>query len=191
MLKEIIKKCANLIGRDDIVLEIENKNSIEEIEDNNLRYEVIRFMHYYNTISSGVFEKHLKLEFCENIASNSVGELSFNRFSRKVVKVLNIQDENGREIKFSTSPFSVITDYKNCLFKVTYNYVPNRANDLNDFIEDIPLEYETVLCYGIIMEFLSSVGKYSESIFWRDKFCLLLFNLDSKKERRVKSTYCV
>ena len=191
MLKEIIKKCANLIGRDDIFIEIENKNSIEEIEDINLKYEVIRFIHYYNTISSGVFERCLKLEFCENIASNSQGELPFNRFSKRVVKVLKIQNERGREVKFSTSPFSVTTDSKNYLFKVTYNYTLSRANDLCDYVEDIPLDYETVLCYGIIMEFFSSIGKYKESDFWRDKFCTLLFNMDSKKERRVKSTYCV
>ena len=191
MLKEIIKKCASLIGRDDIIVELEKKSFIDEIENPNLRFDIIRFMHYFNTISSGVFESHLKLEFCEKIASNSVGGISFNRFSRKVVKVLKIQDENGREINFTTSPFAVITNFNNRLFTVTYNYVPNRVNDLSDYVEEFPIDYETILCYGMIMEFLSSAGKYSESEFWRDKFCLLLFNLDSKRERRVKSTYCV
>lgn len=193
MLKEIIKKCANFMGRDDIVraLEDSTKNTFEDFEDDEIKYDLHRLMLCYNNVVTSVFENYLELIQTEEIATNSNGEIFYNYLTKLPVKIIQVEDMSKNLINFKANLKFIKTNYSNKLFTITYRYVPKEAKDLDDVIETFSPSYEMAICYGIIGEFLSFCGKYSESVSWKEKFENLLFNLKTKRERRVKSTYAI
>ena len=191
MLKDIIKRCAYLLNRIDISDTLVDVDEIEEIDDSEVKHDVLKLIDFYNSVSSSVFENYLELDFCEKILSNSESKISFDRFSKTPIKVLKVETENKNKVGFDCGVFDIIVPEPKRLYDVTYMFVPDRVYELESSTDFLPEIYQDIICYAVISEFLASISKYSESTYWREKFTSEIFKLNSKKERRVKSTYCL
>ena len=189
MLKDIIKRCAYFLNRDDIVKELDDADEIDEITDDKIKLEVLKLVDFFNIVSNSVFENYLELVFCEQILSNSDSQISFDRFSKIPVKVLNVETELGSTVNFSNNAFFVKVPSPKQLYSVTYRFVPGQLTELTDNTEFLPLIYQDIICYGILGEFLATISKFSESTYWKEKFTSELFKIKTRKERRVRSNY--
>ena len=63
MFKDLLIKCCNLVGREDLSLEVENASKIDDILDISKKNEIINFFSYYNYVVCSIFENYLRLEF--------------------------------------------------------------------------------------------------------------------------------
>jgi len=191
MLKDIIKRCSYLLNRNDILRALDDADEIDDITDDEIKLDVIKLIDYYNTVVCSVFENYLELVFSEKILSSADSKICYERFSKMPVKVISVETELNNQVKFTKAPFCIFVPKSKELYNVTYRFVPKKVKDLGDKVECMPPLYRDIICYGILGEFLAGTSKYSESIFWKEKFTSEIFNLKTKKERRVKSTYCV
>ena len=111
--------------------------------------------------------------------------------SKFPVKVIKVEDENGVKMDFYSTPNYIKVNSSNKLCFVTYKFLPLEVKDLSGKIIENSSINHRILCYGMIAEYFAGKGKLSESEFWNKKFTQELFNLKSKKERRLKSTFCL
>ena len=75
MLKNILIKCLNLIGREDIILELEKYDSVNEIESADIKNEVIKLINTYNFVVSAIFENYIELCVTEKVMSYSQSKI--------------------------------------------------------------------------------------------------------------------
>lgn len=191
MLKDIIKRCAYLLNRTDIYDELDSAETLSDLETSDVKSEILKLIELFNIVSSTVFENYLGLLFCEKLLSNSESKISFERFSKTPVKVKKVETESGQKINFSSEVFAIKVSEPKKLYNVTYRFVPSKIYELDSSTSFLPEIYQDIICYAIMGEFLASISKYDESTYWRERFSSEIFEINSKKERRVKSTYCL
>lgn len=191
MLKNILIKCANLLGRDDISTELNKSNKLNEITDNSVKNEIEKLICFYNFVTSLTFETYLNLTFTEKIHSDLNSKIEFYKFSKQPIKIIKIEKDNGEFVKFVSKSSFILTGVSNEPLNITYNFLPDDVKDFDENINYLDLKTMKILCYGIVSEFLASKGKYSESEFWNNKFLFELFKIKNNKERRLKSTFCL
>ena len=190
MFKDLLIKCCNLIGREDLSLEIKAVNRLDEILDKNNKNDITNLLGYYNYIICSIFENYLKLTFTERVTSNSNSFIEYFVLTHRSVEILKLEDENFVCQDFIVKANFVVTPCPNKTYYITYRYTPDLVKD---FTENIILPKdlnEKILIYGIVSEFLASKGKFEESEFFNNKFLYEIFKLKTHKERRLKSTFC-
>ncbi len=191
MFKHLLIKCCNLIGREDISNELRTVESVDDINNAEIKNDVMKLISYYNYVSCSLYENYLKLFFTEKITSNSKSQIEYFVFSYKPIKIVKVEDENLEKVDFKEYPSFIITPAPKRDYYVTYRYSPLNVKHLAENIK-LPKDLdERVLCYGIASEFLASKGKFDESEFFNNKFLYEIFKIKSKKERRLKSTFCL
>lgn len=188
MLKDIIKRCAYLLNRVDISDALEEVNQISDLDGSDVKRDILKLIDFYNSVTSSVFENYLELTFCEKILSDGESKISFNRFSKTPVKVINIETESRNKVHFESSAFHIYVPEPKKLYLVTYRFVPNKIYELSDSTNFISENYLDIICYAVVGEFLASTSNYSESTYWRERFSSEIFKLNTKRERRIKST---
>ena len=191
MFKNLLIKCCNLIGRDDIVEELKNANLIEDIVKNDIKNDIFKLISYYNYTVTSIFENYLKLEFYEKINSNYQSQIEYFFFTFRPIKIISVKDENMINQHFLVKPTFLQVNCPNKPYFVTYNYTPKEIKDLSDNIILPKIICEKTLCYGVVSEFLASKGKFEESEFFNNKFLFEIFKVKTRKERRLKSTFCL
>jgi len=191
MLKNILINCANLIGRDDIVLELKKYEKLSDFNDENIKNDISKLLCFYNFITNSIYENYLDLVFCEKIMSDSKSSIDYFKFSKNPIKIIKVENENFKPIFFDVKPNCIITNYPNKLLYISYKFLPDAVNDLTDDISYLDRRLIRIVAYGIVSEFLASNGKISESESWNKKFLFELFKLKNNKERRLKSTFCL
>ena len=191
MLKDILKKVANLLGRKDIAEELEKSDKLSDITCKSIQSDISNLIMNFNFIVSAIFEHYLDLIYCDKVASNSSGEIDYNKLSFHPLKIVKVEDESFYVMDFVSRCNYLKVCSPNRLYYVSYKFVPNPLGDLTDEVSFFTSEVERAVCYGVAGEFLSSNGKYSEANFWSEKLISELFKIKAKKERRVKSTFCL
>lgn len=191
MFKNLLIKCCNLIGRDDITSAIKSVSKIEDIIDNDIKNDVLKLMSYYNYVVSSVFENYLNIEHTEKVTSNSSSQIEYFVLSYIPVKILKLEDENFTNISFISKPGFLITNAPNKEYYITYRMVPPKINSLaENIVLPKPLN-EKIICLGVASEFLISKGKFDEGEYLNNKFLYEIFKVKTHKERRLKSTFCL
>lgn len=191
MLKDILKKVAVLLGRNDISAELDKSDKLMNITSVNLRNDISNLVMHYNFIVSAIYEHYLDLIYCDRVASNSNGEIALYKLSFRPLKVLTIEDDDFYKYDFFVRNGRIKVCSPNKLFLVSYKFTPEPVGDLSDELDFFTPDVERAICYGVAGEFLSANGKFSEANFWSEKLLTELFKIKSKRERLLKSTYCL
>lgn len=191
MLKDILKKVTTLLGRNDLTSELEKQDDFTKISSESIKRDIINLITHFNFIMSSIFEHYLDLEYCDRVASNSDCQISYNMFSFKPTKILKVEDESFYNFDFVAKCDYLRVCSPNKLFLVTYKFVPPPIQNLSDEVSFLNEQRERALCFGTASEFLCANGKFSEAKFWSDKMFSELFKIKTKKERLLKSTFCL
>lgn len=188
MLKNLLIKCASMSGREDLVSKIEQATSLADISSE-FKNDVKLLIDCFNGVMSKTFEFYLELYTSENIVSNAEKQIVYSNFSKTPIRIESVEDENKNPVSNVIRCYYIEVPKANEKYVVNYRYIPKFIRDFSDDISYIDSRLETVFCYGIVSEFFASKGNYTESEFYEKKFLTSLFNLKTKKERRLKSTF--
>lgn len=189
MLKNILIKCTEIMGRDDLSEVLKNSSDVDLIENQNAQNDVLRLINFFNYTTNYVAENYLDLMFNEKLKTDSEGKLYYYNFCFAPVRIFSIISESGKHIQYEITPNYVLTKSPHSTFSVTYKYTPNECSNLES-MPDFPKNFNIdILCYGIVSEFLASKSQLVESEFWKKKFLNRLFKSKLQRERRLKSTF--
>ena len=190
MLKDILVKCANILGRDDIVSVLNSTDNLDSVEDTHLQADISKLISYLNFTVNTICEHYLELTDIDKVKSNSEGKIFYHNFHHYPIKIIQVKDEKKFPTVYQVFTNFIVTDRPNRLFYVSYRYVPKLVLKLDEDIT-LPLKInENVICYGVVSEFLASKRKYNQSVYWKDRFMLEVYKLKVYRERRLKSTFC-
>ena len=190
MLKDILVKCANILGRDDIVSVLNSTDNLDSVEDTRLQADISKLISYLNFTVNTICEHYLELTDIDKVKSNSEGKIFYHNFHHYPIKIIQVKDEKKFPTVYQVFTNFIVTDRPNRLFYVSYRYVPKLVLKLDEDIT-LPLKInENVICYGVVSEFLASKRKYNQSVYWKDRFMLEVYKLKVYRERRLKSTFC-
>lgn len=189
MLKNLLIKCAMVCGRSDIADEIKNNLKLDDISDRAIKSEIVNLIDLYNFVASSLFEFYIELERCDVVSSDADKKIDYSRLSRTPIKIKFVTDENHKNINHSVKTEYIKINNANTVVEVTYNYLPDKVVGFSDDISYLSTNLEKTIIYGIVSEFFAGKGKLTESEFFERKFLTSAFNLKSKRERRLKSTF--
>lgn len=189
MLKNILIKTAEIVNRDDLLLAIKKATSIEEIENENIKSDILKLISYFNFIINDIFENYFNLNTTETIASDENNRIYYSNLKFKPSKIISVKTPENTQTIFTIYSTFISTNSPNLEYKVEYNYIPDDILDFNVEIE-LPINLNTkTICYGIASEFLASKDQFEKSEFWKNKYLFEIFKSKIKKERHLKSTF--
>ena len=188
MLKKTLIKCAQLLDRDDLIDELTNSNSINEITNKQIKTDIFKLITYYNFITKIVYEGYVDLVREDDFISGADRKIYFNNFLFKPIKILTAKSGEKDEY-FQIFYDYVVVQKPNMKYKIKYKFIPEEMRDFCDKSYNIYVVSDDVLAFGIVSQYLASKSKYNESEYFNCKFLNKLFNLKYKKERRLKSHF--
>lgn len=189
MLKDYLKKCAIVLNRDDILNAISSFNTVSEIDNNQIKNDVLRLISYFNFTVKTICEDYFDLTDTDSFVSDENGRVYFYNFAFAPIKILEVLD-NNKKINFFSHPDYVDLKIPLSNFTITYKYLPDDKTDLSEEVGLPKILSDRIIIYGMVSEFLASKNQFSESEYWKNKFLYELFKFKVKKERRLKSTFC-
>lgn len=192
MLKNLLVKCAQMIGRDDLANYILSQSTEQGAgEQSALASDTARLLDCYNNATFLLFDSFLTLTKTEKVSANAEGKLFYYYLSSEPLRVVSVKKESGESIKFNVLPFYISTAYPFKILTVKYNYCPKRACSIFEEL-CLPKSFpDNLLCYLIVAEFLATKNELDRSEFFKQKFTDSIFNFKNKRERRIKSTFCL
>lgn len=185
MTKDIIKLSATLLGLTDVIDQIEEPTNNTAKETSDKIEDLILFT---NFVVREITKNYLPLSHTENIYSNENCQIPFINFSKTPIAIKSIKNQSYQPVTFNLYPSFVKVGFPNQQYQITYNYIPNKIETIEQKL-DLPfgLGYETV-SYGVASEYALSRLLYDEADMWEGKFKNSLENIKSKHgERRFYS----
>lgn len=189
MLKNFLIKCAMLLNRDDIIVALQNTNDISDIENEQIRNDILRLINYFNYTFSSLCENYLEITHTQPISSDSNKNIYYYKFDFAPLKILYIYDEFNNVVNFKIYSDHILLSESNKTYFVNYKYLPPEISTLDSELKISDI-LKKILCYGVVSEFLASKNLFNESEFWKTKFLNEIFKVRNKRERRFKSTFC-
>lgn len=189
MLKNFLIKCAMLLNRDDIIVALQNTNDISDIENEQIRNDILRLINYFNYTFSSLCENYLEITHTQPISSDSNKNIYYYKFDFVPLKILYIYDEFNNVVNFKIYSDHILLSESNKTYFVNYKYLPPEISTLDSELK-ISDTLKKILSYGVVSEFLASKNLFNESEFWKTKFLNEIFKVRNKRERRFKSTFC-
>lgn len=185
MLKDTLLKCSLLLDRDDLYQELSLNEKIENLSNSQIKSDVLKLINCYNFISNFIYENYIDL-ICSNLVmSDNNKKIYFNMLEYKPIKIISAEKSNRNEY-FSVFANRIEVNSANAKYNVKYKYVPHEVYELDEEVFYKQGLSDDIVVMGMAAKFLASKGKFNESEYWNDKFMFKLFNLSSKKERRLK-----
>lgn len=130
-----------------------------------------------------VVENEIAIEYCPLILTETFqtkdGNVNYSDFKQKVLRIIQIHDDDGNNVAYTLSPSYVKADQNK--FNVQYAYCPGekRLIDSSDLGEDMRLP----LKYGVCCEYCLTQGDFEEAKVWYEKQLRKLKELQEKRER--------
>ena len=190
MVKDIINKLARMCNRNDIIFEIESKNSVSSIQDAGVKSDVLFFIELYNEVSKITFETYIELKKKDILCSNTKCEIPYYAFEFMPIKILAVESEKREKVDFEVGATSLKLNSPNLSCVVTYCYSPCEVSDLNDETGYSEI-FENLIISGVLSKYFMAKGRITESKKFEEIFLKESFLLNSKRERRLKSTFCL
>lgn len=184
MTKEILKLSATFLGLYDVVSFLNNPSTnINE----DIRNQLDELLVYMNYILREVTKEYYPLSYEEDIYSNEQCEISFQSFSKNIISIKEVINENNN-VTYNIYPTYIKVGKPNTKYLISYNYVLDSVKDINSELI-LPLGLEPfIICYGIASEYATSKLQYDEANMWESKFKNALQSLKFKViERKFNS----
>lgn len=190
MVKDIINKLARMCNRNDIIFEISSLNSVSNIQDASIKSEVQLFIELYNAVAKLTFETYFELKKKDILCSNSSCEIPYYTFEHTPIKILEVESEKSEKVSFKAGASAIKLSSPNLNCVVTYCYVPSEVSDLTDET-GYSKTFENLIISGVLSKYFTIKGRAEEGKKFEEMFLRESFLLNSKRERRLKSTFCL
>lgn len=171
LVKDIIKKSAEILELNDILdyFADPSETPSDEVAENINRI-LLAINITNNTIASQYFEivKKVTINCADGIVPFS--DISSN----EIVEIKNVQDLDGKKIKFRVMADGV---YVECgTWDFIYSYLPDTLSETSD-IDYYTKVGSTLFAYGVVAEYLFLNGDINNAYFWDKRFKEELFSL--------------
>ena len=185
MLKDILIKSAELLGRDDIIAELNNPTNQT---NNSLQNDILRLISYYNFVVQNLCENYFQIEHTDTLKSNKDRKIYLSSLSFQPSKILSVKKENSNQF-FSTYSTYILVPNSSVIYNINYSYIPDQILDINSK-EILPKNLsQKIVCYGIVSEFLACKNLFNESVFWNNKFMFEIYKSKTNSNKRLKATF--
>ena len=191
MLKDILIKCFTLTGRDDLAIRLSGYNKILDITDQDLLKEVQSLISHFNFVSHSTFEHYLEFEKSNLVSSNDNRQIDYSKLSSSPVFIKGVEDENYKKVNYTAKTEFLLVPMANTAYYVIYNAIPDEVTELTSDTSHLSSLTEKIIIFGTVSGYLASKGKFAESEYFEKKFFNEAFKIKSKRERRLKSTFCL
>lgn len=194
MLNDILIQCAEMIGRDDIAIFLQKQkdggfsdNYDCNCNEKNMICDINRMIDSFNFTTKSLSEEYFELIKIEKFSSDSERKIFYHNFSSAPIKIISVRDENNRIVNFTAKTLHLEVPSAFKIFEVKYKYSLPTIRKLNEHTFLPKNVNSKIICYGVASEFLLSKGEMEKSQYFRKLFIDALFNIKSKRERRIKS----
>lgn len=189
MLREILIKTCEILNKQDIIYELKNNDSVENITNTQLQSDVYKLISFYNFIVQSIFQNYIDMTHTENIISDENNRIEFYNLSYEPIEIISVSDDNRSHCCANVFCNYILTNQSNKKYTITYKYLPEELHDINDKLNIPKLLLKRIICYGIASEYFASKNLFKESDYWKNYFMYEIFKLKTHKERRLKSTF--
>ena len=185
MTKDIIKLSATFLGLSDVVDYLKDTNTSANQETLEKLDDLILFANY---VIREITKSYFPLSHTEQVTSNESCEIEFSKLSKSAIAIKSIKNTLNQCVTFNLYPSFIKVGFPERKYTVTYNYVPNKIQSLDDTL-NLPLGLGIeVISYGVASEYALSRLLYDEADMWESKFKNALENIKSKHgDRRFYS----
>ena len=163
-IKDIVKKTAVLLDREDVISFIE-KGYADSY--GSTQKDVAAFVTAVNFVINELATEYLPVEKWERKGTTG-NKLYFSSLNYTVAEIKKVTDENGNELTFKVFPEYITAD--SATVDVLYVALPSNA-DLDENViydeKDIPLR---IIAYGTAREICIMQGRFDEANEWEAKF---------------------
>ena len=83
MLKDIIIKCANILGRADIMDTLGRVNDLDSVEDTYIQADISKLISYFNFTVNSICEQYLELTDLDRVMANNEGKIFYHNFRQR------------------------------------------------------------------------------------------------------------
>ncbi|MBE7081825.1 MAG: hypothetical protein E7372_04630 [Clostridiales bacterium] len=181
--RDVLINTGILIGRPDIVSYFG-----EQINVGEETYEDIQFLlKIIGLVISELSTTYFPLISKQFVTFNG-GILSYDELYKKVVKIIKVYDQEGKNFDFIDETEEILLKDNNSdveLF-VEYQYLPEEYTDESeiDYQErDIPTR---VIAYGVAAEYCISQGKFDEAVMHHKRYMSALQEIKGIKNVKIK-----
>lgn len=183
MLKEIIKNTLMLLGREDELLEVEQK-APSEFAPTTTKI-VNSLIKITSLVLSDITREVAKLNGEVELESDENCQIMYKDFGRKVIGVKNVR-HGICPVTFNLYPEYVKVGKPNVKYTIEFCYENEKCTSLDDEII-LPISVTpAAVSYGVASEYASIHLLYDECNMWEQKYTRALENIRDKcGERKV------
>ena len=158
-VKDIVKRAARNLGREDLV---------SALDKDELEGEARTLVDCYNFVENEIALDYLPLKAEEEFTPEENG-IAYSRFSHAPVNVMRVRTPAGGRVDFELFPALLRLPDGTGAVRVVYAYAPAKKgiSDESEFTGKIS---ERLLSYGVSSEFCLVRGQYSEAAVWERKY---------------------
>ena len=135
--------------------------------DETLKREAELLVACFNMVECGLALDYLPL-FAEDELLTVTDRLEFSAFTYAPVRILKVEDEEGRSVKYTLYPQYLKAERSGRL-KVTYTYTPDKK-DIEGDSDFCLLVSEHLFVYGVLAEYCMAEGRFEEASVWDKKY---------------------
>lgn len=177
MTKDIIKLSATFLGLTDVLDYIKNPSTQPSTEVSNKIEDLLLFTNY---ILREITKSYFPLLCEEEVTSSTSCEIPFSSLSQSAVAIKSIKNGLGQKVTFNLYPNFIKVGTPSSKYMVSYNYVPEKIQTIDQALElPLGLGYE-VVAYGVASEYALSKLLYSEADMWESRFKNSLENVKNR-----------
>jgi len=181
MTKDIIKLSATLLGLDDVVNYL---SSPEEQPSEIVSTKINELIVITNYCLRQIVKEYFSLNHKEIVCSDSNCQIEYKNLSKTPISILDIKNNANLSVTFNLYPEFIKVGTPNSNYLISYNWLPNNIESINQEITlPFGLDYY-ILCYGVASEYSLSKLLYSEAEMWESKFKNALSSLKNLKGER-------
>lgn len=160
-IKEIVKCAFKLLGREDIISQIDEGVISAEEADN-----VQTMLYCVNAVENELARYYFHKTYTQSFSSKK-GEYYFSAFEHRPLKILSVK-AHGKSVDFSRTPYLIKCEYNE--IEVEYEYLPEKKELENgSFYEENELSKE-LIAYGAAAEYCLISGAVQLSKLWESRY---------------------
>ena len=177
-VKDIIKASATLIGRDEIVGQLNGAQPCVEAQRS-----VDKMVELLNLVIGELYSSYIPLVTSETVYTSD-GRVYYDNLSKSAIKINKVFSAQNVELYFDVRSTYLQTDSGNVT--IEYQFVPKKyaLSDTIDYTEkDVPMH---ALVYGLCAEFCLSEARFEQAVAHHKRYVDAISQIVKLKSVNIK-----
>jgi hypothetical protein len=163
-LKEIIKLSAGLLGLDDVVSVLEDKNSANEYTSTIIE----RLRTLSNIVTTELSSGYIPLERIDEVKVVN-NKISLTALQKRPTKIIEVMFNDGTLLDFTNDATTIYVQTTQNV-KVKYFFIAENYKLTDDIGYTEQNISKVVLAYGICAEYCLTERRFDEAVMWHQRF---------------------